>query len=115
MKILESTDVGTCKKKLTVEIPPEEVSKELEDIYAEFSRNADVPGFRRGHAPRYVLRMRYGRVLEKEAVRKAADEAFKKATEETELHTVTDPEFKDLDKITYKAEEPITFSAEVEF
>ncbi len=114
MEILETTDVGPCKKRLSVKVPSDEVIKELEDLYAEFSRNADVPGFRRGHAPRYVLRMRYGRVLEKEAVRQAADEAFRKAAEEAGLRPVTDPEFKDIDEIRFKENEPITFAVEVE-
>lgn len=114
MKILETEDVGTCRKRLTVEVPPEEMAGELNDVYAEFLRSADVPGFRRGRAPRYVLQMRYGRVLEKEALRQAAEEAFRKATEEAGLRTVTDPEFTDLDKLTYKENEAITFSAEVE-
>lgn len=114
MKILETKDVGTCRKRLTVEIPPEEMGEELEDVYADFSRSTDVPGFRRGRAPRYILQMRYGRVLEKEAIRQAAEEAFRKAAEEAGLRSVTDPEFTDLDKLTYKENEGITFSAEVE-
>jgi len=115
VKILESTDVGTCRKKLTVEIPPDEVGKELEDIYAEFSRSADVPGFRRGRAPRYVLQMRYGRAFTKEAIRKAAEQGFKEALKEQGLRAVTEPEFDGLENPTRKEDEPITFSGEVEF
>ncbi len=115
MKILESTDVGTCRKKLTVEIPPDEITKELEEIYVEFSRSADVPGFRRGRAPRYVLQMRYGRAFAKEAVRKAAEDGFNEALKEQGLRAVTDPEFQGLDNLTRKEDEPITFSGEVEF
>lgn len=113
-KILETEDVGTCRKKLTVQIPPEEMDKELDGVYEEFLRTADVPGFRRGHAPRYILQMRYGRILEKEAIRKAVEEAFRKATEEAGLKSVTEPQFQGLDKIEYKQNEPITFAAEFE-
>jgi len=113
LKILEQRDVGTCKKTVKIEIPPDEVGTELDELYKEFIENAIVPGFRKGKAPRRIVKMKYGKHLDSEAVEKAVETAFKKAMEELDLTPVDSPQFSEIDK--EKTEEPVVFEATFEY
>ncbi|MEW6236041.1 MAG: trigger factor [Candidatus Omnitrophota bacterium] len=113
MKILEQQDSGTCAKTLKIELPREEVTGELDEVYKEFIDNAAVPGFRKGKAPRHIVKMRYGKHLDKEAMTKAIENAVKKAAEELQLDPVTQPDLGDFDHET--KDDPIVFEAKFEY
>ncbi|MBN2329369.1 MAG: trigger factor [Candidatus Omnitrophica bacterium] len=120
MKILEQQDTGICTKTVKIEIPTEEIDAELEGVYKEFMENAQVPGFRPGKAPRQIIRMKYGKHLDKEAREKAVETAFKKAMEELALKPVTSPDFSGFDDEEKsegedKKDEPIVFEAKFEY
>lgn len=95
MKILEQQDTGICTKTLKIEVPTEEIGTELEGVYKEFMDNAQVPGFRKGKAPRNIVKMKFGKHLDVEAREKAIESAFKKAAEELHIKPVTTPKFSD--------------------
>jgi len=113
LKILEQQDTGACAKTLKIELPREEVTGELDDVYKEFIENAAVPGFRKGKAPRHIVKMRYGKHLDKEALSKAIENAVKKAAEELKLDPVTQPDLGDFDHET--KDDPIVFEAKFEY
>lgn len=46
--IVNITDAGPCKKKISVEIPAEKITKVLDEQYKELGMNTVVPGFRKG-------------------------------------------------------------------
>ena len=56
--IVTITDAGPCKKKISVEIPEEAIKKTLDGQYKELGRDSEVPGFRKGRAPRRLLEKR---------------------------------------------------------
>ena len=45
-------DGGTCRKRLFIELEPDEIRNELDSTYSDLAANAQLPGFRKGHAPR---------------------------------------------------------------
>ena len=57
---VDVTDSGPWKKKISVQIPREQIDKELDSQYGELVRTAEVPGFRKGHAPRRLVEKRFG-------------------------------------------------------
>ena len=48
----ELTEVSPTRKEIKIEIEPAQVRTTYDRISDEFSKNAKVPGFRPGHAPR---------------------------------------------------------------
>jgi len=54
-------DSGPCKKKIAIEIPEETIKKAVDEQYNELRRDALVPGFRKGRAPRRLLEKRFGK------------------------------------------------------
>ncbi len=113
MKILEQQDTGTCTKTVKIEVPCEDISTELDGVYKEFVEHAVVPGFRKGKAPRHIVKMKFGKHLEDEARSKTVENAFKKAMEELNLKPVSSPEFSDIDEDN--KDEPIIFEAKFEY
>jgi len=52
---------GPCKKKVIVEIPEEAVKDATDEQYETLRKEALVPGFRKGRAPRRLLEKRFGK------------------------------------------------------
>ena len=50
MKV-ELEDLGAVQKKLTVELPADLVTEEIELAYKTLSTQAELPGFRKGKVP----------------------------------------------------------------
>ena len=48
-------EAGPCKKKVVVEIPEEAVKSATDEQYETLRKDALVPGFRKGRAPRRLL------------------------------------------------------------
>lgn len=113
MKILEQQDIGPCTKSVKIEVPPEDVTSELEGVYKEFMMHAAVPGFRPGKAPRHIVKMKFGKHLDGEAKSKALETAFESAMDELDIKPVNQPEIDDLDE--KDGNEPIVFEAKFEY
>ena len=63
--------------RVKVEFEAAEFSKGLAEALGEISRSTNIPGFRKGHAPRRVIEMRVGRqTLYNEALEKILPEAL---------------------------------------
>lgn len=59
-----SVKVETLEKnmaKLTIEVPAAEVESAMQAVYLRRKSRIDVPGFRKGKAPRHMVEKLYGR------------------------------------------------------
>ena len=50
---------GSVTRKITVEVPVEEVDRVFQETYREYRRQAVLPGFRKGKAPMDVIEKRF--------------------------------------------------------
>jgi trigger factor len=79
--------------KLTVEVPAEEFEKALTAAYNKNKGRYNIPGFRKGKAPRAMVEKMYGAgVLYEDAVNEALDATYGDAVEESGLDIVSRPE-----------------------
>ena len=83
--------ITPVKKKLLVEIEPEEVSKKLNETYKELNQRAKVQGFRPGKVPRRILEAYYGAQVAEDVARDLVKETLPKAVEETKTFPLTFP------------------------
>lgn len=97
---------------LEVEVPAEEVQRSLERALAKLNQRVDVPGFRRGKAPRTLLERYVGReaVLE-EAVRQLVPDAYSRAVDQAGVRPIARPEFQ---VETLEEGKPLRFVATVD-
>jgi trigger factor len=104
---------GPCKKKVIVEIPRETIKKATDEQYVTFSREALVPGFRKGHAPRRLLEKRFGKDIDEQIKLKMLADASDSAIKDSKLDILGEPNI-DPEKIELPAEGPLKFDFEVE-
>ncbi|GGG72181.1 trigger factor [Corynebacterium pelargi] len=104
--------LSETRVKLTVEVPFEELKSEIDQAYAALSQQINIPGFRRGKAPRQLIDARVGRgpVLE-QVVNDMLPSRYQQACEEHELAVVGQPSI-DITKI--EDNELVEFTAEVD-
>lgn len=91
---------------LDVEAEPEEVEHSLEEAYRRLVKRADVPGFRRGKAPREMLERYIGReALLEEALELLVPQLLSQAIEEQGIDVIAQPEIEitQTDPVTFKA------------
>jgi trigger factor len=104
-------DVAPCKKRLKIEVPANRVKQAYDRVADDFQKEARIPGFRPGHAPRTVVLKKYHKDIENEAQRTLVPEAYQEAITEKKLRVVSQPEIEDL---KYQAGLSLSFSTVVE-
>ena len=111
--IVTIEDAGPCKKKVTIEIAQEKIKKATDRQYKELGKEALLPGFRKGRAPRRLLEKRFGKETTEQIKLILLDDASKAAIEDNKLQIIGEPDI-DIDNIKLPAEGPLTFNFEVE-
>ena len=87
MKI-EVEEINPCRKKLNVEIPVEEVSKQYASVLEEYTRNARIKGFRPGKAPENVVKMRYAKDIQQDVKDRLIPNGYREALAQESLTPV---------------------------
>ena len=85
-------------------------------ISEKYSKGANVPGFRPGHAPTSVVRARYKGEIRAEVLRELLPEAVNNAIVEHSLAAVADPEveFDNTQEVNPASEEALKLKVKVE-
>lgn len=85
-------EISPVRKKLSFEIPWEEVKKALDAAYETVGKKVRVKGFRPGKTPRRVLEVYFKDQAEGEAITRLVSDTFTEALRENSITAVTDPE-----------------------
>lgn len=101
---------------LTVEIEPAEMEEPLEVAYRSLAKKVNIPGFRKGKAPRDVLERYVGQenILE-EALKHLVPQAYEQAIKEQEIEPFAQPEIEitQTDPVIFKAVVPLPPTVEL--
>lgn len=98
--------------KLAVQVPPETVRQAEDEAYRRLVRRVNIPGFRKGKAPRKVLESFVGRgALKEEALDILVSRSYWEAVAESKLEPIAAPR---IDDVAYADGEPVRFAATVE-
>ena len=106
-------EAGPCKKKVFIEIPWESIKNLTDEEYKNLRKEALVPGFRKGRAPRRLLEKRFGKETSEQVKLKLLADASESAVKDNELQTIGEPDI-DFENIELPAEGPLKFDFEVE-
>jgi trigger factor len=104
-------DVSSVKKTLHIEIPQDEVARELDKAYNQLKKSAKVKGFRPGKVPRSVLERMFKRDVHADVSSRLIQSSFIDAIKQTELNIVGNPE---LDPPELVADRSYKYDATVE-
>lgn len=108
------TDAGPSRKKIAIEIPAETVAEQLGTSLDTLMVEAELPGFRKGRAPRRLIEKKFGSGVRKEAKTQLVAAAYSKAVEENKLRVIGEPTSEMLEKIEVEEGKPLAFEFEVE-
>ena len=100
-----------CKREISVEIPAEVVSKEQDAVVKAYSKQARVPGFRKGKVPPSMVRNRFSGEISSEVLEKLVPQYFREAVIKAQLRPVSRPFIHAFEN---RPGEPIRFKAAFE-
>lgn len=81
---------------LKITLPAEEVNKGFKKAVAKITGQVNIPGFRKGKAPRNIIEMHYGKeAVKQEAFELVANQCYTEALEQEKLIPVSDPKVED--------------------
>jgi trigger factor len=112
----ELIDVSPTRKEIKIEIEPAVVREAYDRISDRYAKQAKVPGFRPGHAPRSVVRTRFKSEIRAEALQELVPDAVNAAINEHAPSAIGQPDVQldtneALDKF---GDEPIAVRVNVE-
>ena len=97
--------------KLTIEVSAEELEKAIQGAYQKQKNRINIPGFRKGKAPRKMIEKMYGvGVFYEDAANALIPEAYSKALDECEETIVSQPS---IAVTQLESGKPFIFTAEV--
>ena len=109
---VELEDSGPSEKRLTITVEAAAVTRALDRAYGELRKEAKLPGFRRGRAPRKVLEEQFGAEMGSEVAERLVGEALPKALAEQEIVPAGAPE---IDKLKRpRRGQPFRFSVVIQ-
>jgi len=112
----ELIELSPTRKEIKIEIDPAQIRSALDRVSAQYSKAANVPGFRPGHAPTSVVRARYKTEIRTEVLRELLPEAVTNAIHEHSLAALGEPnvELDNTAALEKLGEEPLTLKVGVE-
>lgn len=104
-------NLAPCKKLVRVEVEAQQVDDTFNTITKDFQRQANLPGFRPGKAPRDMVVRKYEKDITDEVKRKLISDSYRKALDEKKIDVIGYP---DIEEIQFGRGQTLQFAATVE-
>ncbi|HKV91619.1 MAG TPA: trigger factor [Candidatus Angelobacter sp.] len=100
-----------CKREVEVEIPAAVVSKQQEAIVRQYTKQARIPGFRKGKVPANLIKNRFNNEVTSDLVESLVPQYFREAVTKAGYRPVSQPH---IYKLEYTPGEAMKFKAAFE-
>jgi trigger factor len=110
---VEITDVGPCKKHIKVSITHAEIERQYTESLETFRKEAAVPGFRPGRAPRQLIIKRFRKQVSDQVKSKLLMSSLEQIDKDHKLDPITQPKL-DVEAIELPEDGPMEFEMDVE-
>jgi trigger factor len=104
-------NLAACKKLLRVEVDAQAVDVAFDAITKGIQKQASLPGFRPGKAPRDLVIKKYEAEIKDEAKRKLIGDSYRQALEDQKISAVGYP---DIEEVQFDRGQPLIFAATIE-
>ena len=88
----ELEHVSPVHKEIKLEIEAEEIKPVYDKVLQQYSRLAQIPGFRKGYAPTAVVKNRYKEDINNDVLREILPDRVQQAIREHELQPLSEPQ-----------------------
>ncbi|MCK9572142.1 MAG: hypothetical protein M0Q96_02560, partial [Candidatus Omnitrophica bacterium] len=92
----EVKKIDSTKRELNVEISGELVKNKFDEIFAHFAKEAKVPGFRPGKAPRDMLEKHYSNSIHEQVLKELVPEVYGQAVQKEALDVIELPQISEV-------------------
>lgn len=110
---VQITDVGPCRKHVKVAVSRADIDRQFQDSLKEMTREAAIPGFRPGHAPRQLVERRFKKQVSGQVKSTLLMAALEQLDDEYKIDPIAPPDL-DVEAIELPDEGPMSFEVEVE-
>jgi trigger factor len=112
----ELLDVSPTRKEIKIELDSATVRQAYDRISDRYAKQATVPGFRPGHAPRAVVRNRFKNEIRGQVLQELVPEAVDAAIHKHELHALGEPDvqLENAEALEKLGEAPVSVKVNVE-
>jgi trigger factor len=84
-------DISSVQKKITIEIPAEQVNEEIDKAYSAIQKKAKIQGFRPGKAPMQLIKRTYSDAMRDDVMRRLYQQTLYKAMDEHKVEPIDSP------------------------
>ena len=107
------TDAGPCKKHLKITIPRSEIDLQFEESLESLQKDAAVPGFRPGRAPRQLIVKRFKKQVSQQVKSNLLMSSLEQIDKDYKLEPIVQPRL-DIEAIEIPESGPMSFEMDVE-
>ncbi|MBU4305062.1 MAG: trigger factor [Candidatus Omnitrophica bacterium] len=100
-----------CQRILEIEVSKETIQEEFDRFYSEIRKTAEVPGFRKGKAPRELLERHFSAKAKDNVLTNLLSDSYRQAVEQEKICPVTMPS---ISEVNFEKNEKLTFQAKVD-
>ena len=104
-------NLGPCKKLLRIEVPVEQVNAAFDTVTASFQKQAQLPGFRSGKAPKHMIVKSYESQINDEVRKKLFGDSYAAASSQEKLRVLATL---DVEELTFGRGLPFSYTATLE-
>ena len=105
------TAPAMSRRELDIEVPTEEASREFEKVLDDYASRAKLDGFRRGKAPRDMVKRLFSEEIREAVIESLAPRVLRESLRAENINPVSTPVIQD---VRFKNGEPFRFKAVVE-
>ena len=104
-------DTGSCRKTMTIEIPADKISEERADTLKAYLKHANIPGFRKGKAPKHVVAKKFEKEINQELQERVLPKYYHEALHQSDLKVVN---VVDATEVEIVIDQPVSFDVTVD-
>lgn len=100
-----------CSTILEINVPAQTISKAFNEVYAEITKIANIPGFRVGKAPVELVKKHYAQSARDEVLKRLIPDAYRDALNEHKISPISLP---DITDVIFEGEDKLSFKAKID-
>ena len=110
---VEIETVSACERKIVISVPHEEIDRYFSKEFDEIIENANVPGFRKGRAPKKLVAKRYRKMVEDRVKSSLVMDSIGQLSDRDDITPISEPDF-DFNAVVLPESGPMVFEFRLE-